>query len=56
MTGTAYLRLIALAAAIGAPAALVAAAFLALTHELEDWLWHELPDALGYSAPPGTSS
>jgi H+/Cl- antiporter ClcA len=52
MTGTAYLRLIALAAAIGAPAALVAAAFLALTHELEDWLWHELPDALGYSAPP----
>jgi H+/Cl- antiporter ClcA len=50
--GAAYLRLIGLGAVIGLPAALVAAGFLALVHELEDWLWHDLPDALGYSAPP----
>jgi H+/Cl- antiporter ClcA len=52
ITGTAYLRLIALGAVIGVPAALVAAGFLALVHELEDWLWHDLPDALGHSSPP----
>ena len=47
-----YLRLVALAAAIGIPAALVAALFLALIHELEDWLWDDLPDGLGYASPP----
>ena len=52
LSGTAYLRLILLGAAIGVPAALVAAGFLALVHELEDWLWHDLPDALGHSSPP----
>jgi H+/Cl- antiporter ClcA len=52
LSGTAYLRLVGLGAAIGIPAALVAAAFLALIHELEDVLWHDLPDALGHSAPP----
>jgi H+/Cl- antiporter ClcA len=52
LAGTAYLRLIFLGAVIGAPAALVAAGFLALVHELEDWVWHDLPDALGHSAPP----
>lgn len=52
LAGAAYLRLIALGAVIGAPAALVAAGFLALVHELEDWLWHDLPDALGHSSPP----
>jgi H+/Cl- antiporter ClcA len=52
LSGGAYLRLILLGAVIGAPAALVAAGFLALVHELEDWLWHDLPDALGHSAPP----
>jgi H+/Cl- antiporter ClcA len=51
-TGAAYLRLIVLGAVIGLPAALVAAAFLALVHQLEDLLWHDLPDALGHSAPP----
>ena len=34
-----YLRLVLLGAAIGIPAALVAAVFLAVVHELEDWLW-----------------
>jgi H+/Cl- antiporter ClcA len=52
ITGTAYLRLIALGAVIGVPAALIAAGFLAFVHELEDWLWHDLPDALGHSSPP----
>ena len=37
--GRAYLRLVGLGALIGIPAALVAALFLALVHELEDWLW-----------------
>jgi chloride channel protein, CIC family len=50
--GGAYLRLIGLGAAIGIPAALVAALFQAFVHELEGWLWDDLPDALGYSSPP----
>jgi H+/Cl- antiporter ClcA len=50
--GKAYLRLVALGAAIGAPAAAVAALFLAFVHDIEHWLWHDLPDALGYSSPP----
>jgi len=51
LSGTAYLRLVALGAAIGIPAALVAALFLALVHELEHLLWDRLPNALGSSSP-----
>jgi H+/Cl- antiporter ClcA len=47
-----YLRLVLFAAALGIPAALVAALFLALVHEAEGWLWDDLTDALGYDAPP----
>jgi hypothetical protein len=47
-----YLRLILLAAAIGIPAALLAALFLALVHWLEDRLWSDLPDRLGYDSAP----
>ena len=43
-----YLRLIALGALVGIPAALVAAVFLGFIHELQHWLWHDLPDALGH--------
>jgi H+/Cl- antiporter ClcA len=50
--GAAYLKLVLLAAAIGIPAALVAALFLALVHELESLLWDDLPDQLGYDSPP----
>ena len=50
--GKEYLRLILLAALIGIPAALVAAGFLAFVNLLEDWLWTDLPKALGSSAPP----
>jgi H+/Cl- antiporter ClcA len=52
LSGPEYLRLIGLGAAIGIPAALVAALFLALVHEVEDWLWHDLPSHLGESSPP----
>ncbi|MGB8351109.1 MAG: hypothetical protein WCE47_11835, partial [Gaiella sp.] len=52
LDGRAYLRLVVLGAAIGVPAALVAALFLALVHDLEHWLWHDLPDALGHSSAP----
>ena len=52
ITGPAYLKLIGLGALIGIPAALLAAGFLALIHALEDLLWHDLPDALGYDTPP----
>src|SRR5262245_57854624 len=51
-SGPAYLRLIGLGAAIGIPAALLAALFLALVHTLEDWLWTDLPAALGSASPP----
>lgn len=47
-----YLRLVALGAAVGIPAALTAAAFLVLVHDIEHWLWHDLPEALGQSGPP----
>src|SRR5262249_52964055 len=51
----AYLRMIGLAALIGTPAAFVAAAFLALVHDVEHWLWTDPPDALGgHQPPPGS--
>jgi len=52
MTARSYLRLVLLGALVGIPAAFVAALFLALVHDIEHWLWHDLPDALGHSGPP----
>lgn len=52
LSGGAYLRLVGLGALIGIPAALVAVGFLALVHQIEEWLWTDLPDALGRSTPP----
>jgi H+/Cl- antiporter ClcA len=52
LAGRAYLRLIFLGALIGIPAALVAAGLLAAVHELEEVLWTDLPDWLGYSSAP----
>lgn len=52
LEGRAYLRLVLLGALIGIPAALLAAGFLALVHYAEQWLWHDLPAALGASSPP----
>jgi H+/Cl- antiporter ClcA len=48
----AYLRLVGLGAVIGLPAAGLAAVFLAFVHDLEQWLWDDLPSALGASSPP----
>jgi H+/Cl- antiporter ClcA len=50
--GRQYLRLVLLGALIGIPAALLAAGFLALVHELEHLLWEDLPDALGHDSVP----
>ena len=47
-----YLRLVLLGAVIGIPAALLASAFLAFVHDLEHWLWHDLPHHLNESSPP----
>jgi H+/Cl- antiporter ClcA len=47
-----YLRLVGIGALIGIPAALLASVFLAFVHDLEHWLWDELPESLGHSAPP----
>ena len=52
ISGPAYLRLVLLGALIGIPAALAAAVFLAFVNWLEDRLWDDLPDLLGYSSPP----
>lgn len=46
------LRLVALGAAVGIPAALMAALFTVVVHELEHWLWHTLPEHLDASSPP----
>jgi H+/Cl- antiporter ClcA len=51
-SATVYLRLVGLGVVIGVPAAAMAALFLALVHDLEHWLWSDLPDALGASSPP----
>jgi H+/Cl- antiporter ClcA len=40
-SGRAYLRLVLLGALVGIPAGLVGALFLALVHELENWLWDD---------------
>ena len=50
--GRAYIRVVALGAIVGIPAAVVAALFLGLVHELQHWLWTDLPGELGHSEPP----
>jgi H+/Cl- antiporter ClcA len=52
IAGPAYIRLVLLGAVVGIPAAAVAAVFLGLVHELQHWLWTDLPDELGESSPP----
>jgi H+/Cl- antiporter ClcA len=43
---------VVLGSVVGIPAALIAALFLGLVHELQQLLWHDLPDELGVSSPP----
>ncbi len=52
VSGLQVLRLAGLGALVGVPAALVAAGFIAVVHELQHWLWHDLPEHLGSSGPP----
>ena len=52
VSGARALRLVALGAVIGVPAALLAALFIAVVPELEHWLWHDLPERLDASGPP----
>jgi H+/Cl- antiporter ClcA len=47
-----YIRLVLLGAVVGIPAALLAVVFLAFVHDLEHWLWHDLPHHLDESSPP----
>src|SRR3954449_9842843 len=41
-----------LGALVGLPAGLVAFLFITVVHELEHWLWTDLPPALGLDEPP----
>ena len=50
--GRTLLTLIGLGVVIGAPAALLACLFLVAVHEIENWLWVDLPDLLGRDSPP----
>jgi H+/Cl- antiporter ClcA len=51
-SGREYLRLVLLGAAVGIPAAFLAALFLAAVHGLEHVLWHDIPKDLGKTSPP----
>jgi H+/Cl- antiporter ClcA len=47
-----FLGLLALAAIVGVIASLAAWGFLEFVHEVEDWIYDDLPDALGYDGAP----
>jgi H+/Cl- antiporter ClcA len=51
-TGRWLIRLVLFGAIIGIPAALVAVVFFTLVHEVEHFLWTDLPAALGEPAAP----
>jgi H+/Cl- antiporter ClcA len=47
-----FLALLAIAAPVGVVAALVAWGFLELIFHLQEWVFTDLPEALGYGSPP----
>jgi H+/Cl- antiporter ClcA len=47
-----YVRLLVLAAVLGVPISAAAYAFLALVGGLQDWVFTDLPGALGFDTPP----
>jgi H+/Cl- antiporter ClcA len=50
--GARALRLVVVGGVLGVPAALLAAVFLAIVHEVEHWLWTDLPHDIGTKTPP----
>ncbi len=49
---SAYVRLLVLAAIMGAPIAALAYFFLALVSHLQTWVFEDLPEGLGFTTPP----
>src|SRR5512132_4037571 len=47
-----YVRILVLAALLGAPVAVAAAAFMSLSHWLTTLVWTTIPDGAGWTAPP----
>ncbi len=52
MRSPGYLKLLVLAAVVGAPIAAVAYGFLWVVDELQDWLFTDLPQDLGFDSAP----
>ena len=47
-----FLGLLVLAAAVGVLAALIAWSFLELVFHMQEWVFHDLPHALGFGSTP----
>ena len=47
-----YVQLLVLAAILGVPISAAAYGFLALVDKLQDWIFTDLPEALGFAAAP----
>jgi hypothetical protein len=47
-----YVRILVIAALLGAPVAVAAAAFMSLSHGLTTLMWTTVPDGAGWTAPP----
>lgn len=47
-----YLTLLLISAVIGVPISAAAFGFLALVHKLDDLVWNDLPESLGFDQPP----
>jgi H+/Cl- antiporter ClcA len=47
-----FLRILVIAALLGVPVALAAAAFMSLIHGLTTLMWTTIPDTAGWAAPP----
>lgn len=56
MTPKAYVRTLVLAALLGLPVAFAAVLFMTVVGHLTTLVWDDLPDAAGWSSPPGGSS
>ena len=52
MSPARYVRVLLLAALVGVPAAAAAVVFSSLLHGAESLVWHDLPEAAGWSEPP----